>query len=191
MTPQFPHPFFLALWVWTVLNPLAGLAFQWQQPAKTGFSVAIQNLACVWIYCTEIEVSVQSNTRNVIDEAMISWQVHLKFRTYNPGKITKYGVLVRMVCEAVWGYICNMEIYSTEGKKLEDTVLSLVDRNLGQNHRIRQDNFYNSVRLAQTLLGRNVRVCGTMRANKGIPRDLEGEASTWKKSSQHSGEKMT
>ena len=50
-------------------------------------------------------------------------QNSLKFRTYNPGKITKYGELVRMVCEAVTGYICNMEIYSAEGKKLENTVL--------------------------------------------------------------------
>jgi len=72
------------------------------------------------------------------------------------------------VCEAVSGYICNMEIYSAEGKKLEDTVLSLFDRNLGQNHHIYQDNFYKSVRLAQTLLDRNIRVCGTMRANRGI-----------------------
>jgi len=38
-----------------------------------------------------------------------------------------------MVCEAVSGYISNMKIYSAEGKKLEDTVLSLLDRNLGQN----------------------------------------------------------
>ena len=74
-----------------------------------------------------------------------------------------------------------MEIYSAEGKKLEDTVLSLLDRNLGQNHHIYQDNFYNSVRLAQTLLDRNVRVCGTMRANRGIPRDLEGEGKHLKK----------
>jgi len=44
------------------------------------------------------------------DEAMISWRGRLKFRTYNPGKITKYAVLVRMVCEAVLGYICNTEI---------------------------------------------------------------------------------
>jgi len=35
-----------------------------------------------------------------------------------------------MVCEVVWGYICNMEIYWAEGKKLQDTVLSLLDRNL-------------------------------------------------------------
>jgi len=33
------------------------------------------------------------------------------------------------------------------------------------------------VRLAQTLLDRNVRVCGTMRADRGIPHDLEGEVS--------------
>ena len=37
-----------------------------------------------------------------------------------------------MVCEAASDYICNMEIYIAEGKKLEeDTLLSLVDRNLG------------------------------------------------------------
>ena len=78
-----------------------------------------------------------------------------------------------MVCEAVSGYICNMEIYSAEEKKLENTVLSLLDRNLGLNHHVYKDNYYNSVRLAQTLLERNVRVCGTMRANRGIPRDLE------------------
>ena len=32
-----------------------------------------------------------------------------------------------MVCEAVSGYICNMEIYAAEGKKLQDTVLSLLE----------------------------------------------------------------
>ena len=63
-----------------------------------------------------------------LDEAMIPWQGCLKFRIYNPGKITKCGVLVRMMCEAVLGYVCNMEICSAEGKKLEDTVLSLLDR---------------------------------------------------------------
>jgi len=37
------------------------------------------------------------------------------------------------------------------------------------------------VRLAQTLLDRNVKVCSTMRANTGIPRDLEGEGKCLKK----------
>ena len=82
-----------------------------------------------------------------------------------------------MVCEAVSGYICNMEIYTAEGKKLQDTMLSLLDRNLDNNHHLYQDNFYNSVKLAETLLDRNIRVCGTMRANRGIPRDLEGKGT--------------
>jgi len=116
-----------------------------------------------------------------LDEAMIPWRGRLKLRTYNPGKITKYGVMVRIVCEAVSGYICNMEIYSAERKKLENTVLSLLDRNLCLNHHVYQDNYYNSVRLAQTLLERNVRVCGTMRANRCIPRDLEEDGKQLKK----------
>jgi hypothetical protein len=71
------------------------------------------------------------------------------------------------------------------------TVLSLLDRNLGQNHHIYQDSFYNSVRLAHTLLDRNVRVCSTEGANRGIPTDLEGEGKHLKKGSQHSGGKVT
>jgi len=58
-----------------------------------------------------------------------------------------------------------MEMYAAEGKKLEDTFLSLLDRSLGYNQHICQRNFYNSVKLAETLLDREVRVCGTLRAN--------------------------
>jgi hypothetical protein len=52
--------------------------------------------------------------------------------------------VARIVCEAVSGYICKMGIYWAEGKKLEDTMLSLLDRNLGQNRHIYPDNFYKS-----------------------------------------------
>ena len=87
-----------------------------------------------------------------------------------------------MVCEVVSGYICNIEkIYSAEVKKLEHTVLSPLDRNVGQNHHIYQDSFYNTERLAQILLDRNMRVCYTLRANRGISRDLEGEGKRLKK----------
>jgi len=37
------------------------------------------------------------------------------------------------------------------------------------------------VKLAETLLDRNVRVCSTMTANRGIPRDLEGEGKSLKR----------
>ena len=86
-----------------------------------------------------------------------------------------------------------MEIYSAEGKKLENTVLSLLDRNLGLNHHVYQDNYYNSVRLTQTLLQRNVRVCGTMRANRVIPRDLEEDGKQlkeWQSAFRRKGDVM-
>jgi hypothetical protein len=72
-------------------------------------------------------------------------------------------------------------MYAAVGKKLEDTVLSLLGRNLGQNHHIYLDNFYDSVQVAGNIARQKMRVCGTMRANRGIPRDLEWEASQMKK----------
>jgi hypothetical protein len=53
-----------------------------------------------------------------LDEATIPWRGLLKFGMYNSGKITKYGVLVRMVYEAVSGNICEMKIYATKGHNL-------------------------------------------------------------------------
>jgi hypothetical protein len=64
------------------------------------------------------------NEKLSLDKAMISWHGRMKFRTYNPGKIIKYGELVRMVCEAVSSYIRNIELYSAEGKKLDDSVIT-------------------------------------------------------------------
>jgi hypothetical protein len=60
---------------------------------------------------------------------------------------------------------------------------TLLDRNLGQNQHICH-NFDNSVRLAQTLIDRNVRVCDTTRANRGIPLATEGEGKHLKKKGQ-------
>jgi hypothetical protein len=82
--------------------------------------------------------SSQFKTKELsLDEALIPWQGHLKFRSCNPGKI-KYRVLVSMVCEAVLNCICKITVYTAEGQNLEDTILSLLDRNLVQNHHIYQ-----------------------------------------------------
>ena len=40
-----------------------------------------------------------------LDEGMLGWQGRLRFRVYNPSKISKYGILVRMVCESSTGYV--------------------------------------------------------------------------------------
>jgi hypothetical protein len=44
-------------------------------------------------------------------------------QTYNPRKLTRYGLLVRVVTESTSGYIGSLEIYSDEGKKLQETIV--------------------------------------------------------------------
>jgi hypothetical protein len=73
----------------------------------------------MYVYCVQKFGPVYSPKRELsLDGTMIPWWGHLKFKPYNPGKITKYGVLVRIVCEAVSGYICNREIYAAKGHTL-------------------------------------------------------------------------
>jgi hypothetical protein len=79
---------------------------------QTQDSVSLFKIWPMYEYFVRKFKSVYSPKQELsLDEAMIPWRGRLRFRTYNPGNITKYGVLVRMVCEAVLGYICNMEIY--------------------------------------------------------------------------------
>jgi len=61
---------------------------------------------------------------------MTIWWGRLEFRRLKPWKVTKYEILVRMVCVTVLDYthICNMKIHAAKWKKLQDTVLSLSDR---------------------------------------------------------------
>jgi len=80
---------------------------------------------------------------------MTPWWGHLKFRMCSSGKI-KYGVLLRIVCGVVSGYFSKMKIHTAKGLKLEDKILSVLDRNLSQNHHICQA----SVRSAEILLDR-------------------------------------
>ncbi|KAL6420058.1 hypothetical protein ACFW04_011915 [Cataglyphis niger] len=107
-----------------------------------------------------------------LDEAMVPFRGRISFRTYNPAKIMKYGILIRMLCESESGYICNFEIYSGQGKKLQETILSILEPYLDCWHHIYQDNYYNSVSTAELLFRRKTLVCGTIRENRGLPKVL-------------------
>ena len=85
----------------------------------------------VYEYCLQKFRSVYSPKKEMsLDEAMTLWWGRLKFRRHKPWKVTKYEVLVRMVCVTVLDYtrIYSMEIYAAKWKKLQDTVLSLSER---------------------------------------------------------------
>jgi len=57
-------------------------------------------MVLVWTLSAEIQVSLQPKEL-FLDGATVPWCGHLQFRTCSSGKITKYEVLVRMVCEAI------------------------------------------------------------------------------------------
>ena len=123
-TPIFPHTMsrnhFESIWhAWHFSDNR-------QQTQDSGWLFKIWP---VYEYFVQKYRSVYSPKQELsLDEAMIPWWGRMKFRICSPGKITKCGVLVTMMCEAVLGYICNVEIYSAEGTMLEDTVFSLLDR---------------------------------------------------------------
>ncbi|KAI4475939.1 hypothetical protein M0802_014972 [Mischocyttarus mexicanus] len=106
------------------------------------------------------------------DKAMIPFRGLISYKTYNPAKITKYGILIRMLCESESGYICNFEIYSGQGKKLQETILSILESYLGCWHHRYQDYYYNSVSTAELLFRKKTLVCGTIRENRGLPKVL-------------------
>lgn len=135
----------------------------------------------VYKYLTEKFKTVYTPHQNLsLDEAMIAWRGKLKFKTYNPRKLTKYGILVRVLSESQTGYICNMEIYCGQGKKLQDTVTTILTPYFGYWHHLYMDNYYNTLNIAEFLLQNKMRICGTIRANR-LPRCLKTKSLNLKK----------
>jgi hypothetical protein len=112
---------------------------------------------------------------------LIPWRGRLHMRTYNPGKLTKYGLLVCVVTESTSCCIANLEMYSAEGRKLKEPILSILEPYLHQNYHVYQDNYYNGVEIAEHLLSIQVRVCGTIRVNRSLPPDLKKYSKSLKR----------
>jgi hypothetical protein len=73
-----------------------------------------------------------------LDEGMLGWQGRLHFHVSNPGKITKYGILVRLVCESMSGCICNMQIYDGKCGPVTETVSLLLEPYEGKGYHLYQ-----------------------------------------------------
>lgn len=132
---------------------------------------------CQLVYKTNQEIS--------LDEGIIPWRGKLKFRTYKQAKIIKYGLLVRVICETITGYIGNIEIYGGKGRRLKETISSLLEPYLDQWYHVYQDNYYNSIKIAENLLKNKVRNRGSKGEskvrNRGLPSNLKSEELKLKK----------
>jgi hypothetical protein len=86
-----------------------------------------------------------------------------RFRAYIFGKLAKYGILVSMVCEDTTAYIGNMELYTAEGKTLEETILPDLESYLNLWYHVYRDNYYNNVEITEKLILRKT----SLRDNQG------------------------
>jgi len=116
-----------------------------------------------------------------LDEGMLGWRGHLRFRLHNSGKITKYGILVQVVCESSTGYICNLQICNGKYGPLTEMVGFLLEPYEGKGCHLYQDNCYNRVHQTNELLQKLIRVCGTIGVNHGLPKDMIEGAKKLKK----------
>jgi len=103
-----------------------------------------------YLFSTEIQVNLQPKELS-LDTATNPWLGHLKFEHTIQGKKTKYGVLVKMVCEAVAsGHICQMKIYAAEGQKMENSIITFKQKLRPESLPVSR-HFHNRVRLAEIL----------------------------------------
>ncbi|XP_065370768.1 piggyBac transposable element-derived protein 4-like [Calliphora vicina] len=106
-----------------------------------------------------------------LDESLMLFKGRLSFKQYNKGTRAKYGIKFYELTSND-GFILNAEIYA--GKVIEDTigsktktvVLKLMDSFLNRGHHLFMDNYYNSVKLSQTLLHYKTHTTGTLRFNR-------------------------
>ncbi|XP_055386165.1 piggyBac transposable element-derived protein 4 [Condylostylus longicornis] len=140
-------------------------------PSNSNRLIKIQYI--IDYFCRKFMEIYTPNQNLSLDEGMIPWRGRLKFRVYNPMKIVKYGILNRMLCESKTGYICNFKLYSGESNNLRNTITEVLAPYLNKWHNIYADNFYNSVDLANHLYSLKTRICGTIRANRGLPAVLK------------------
>lgn len=83
-----------------------------------------------------------------------------------------------MACEAISEYICNLEIYCGQGKKLIETIQLVMSPYVNKWHHLYMDNYYNSVTVSEKRLEHKIRTCGTIRINRIFPNSLKNKKKT-------------
>lgn len=114
-----------------------------------------------------------------LDESMVLFRGRLVFRQYIKNKRHKYGIKLYMLTES-GGLVHRIMIYSGQGQDTsndfthtEYVVVKLMEGLTDCGRSLYMDNYYNSVKLAHTLLVKGTYCTGTLRANrKGNPKEI-------------------
>ena len=96
-----------------------------------------------------------------IDEMLVKFQGNARFRVYMKDKPGKYGLLFRVITDAVYHYVLNVSPYTgrpqsqqseqQEAGQIKQTVKSLVEPWRGSGRNISCDRLYTDIDLAEEL----------------------------------------
>ena len=107
-----------------------------------------------------------------IDEQLITFHGHCRFRMFIPSKPGKYGLKLWMMADAETFYCADAQLYAGrvgnqadvgQGKRV---VLDLSQSISGTGRNITTDNFFTSYKLATELMTRRLSLVGTVRSNR-------------------------
>jgi hypothetical protein len=115
-----------------------------------------------------------------VDEQLVTFRGRCAFKVYIPSKPGRYGVKQWALTDSSNSYCSNLQPYIgkvgnlAEKKQGERVVLELTDHLTGTGRHITGDNFFSSIDLVRSLLGRRLTYSGTLRKNKPqIPTELQ------------------
>jgi hypothetical protein len=85
-----------------------------------------------------------------------------RIRNKRPGKIKRYEMVVTVLCDAKTWHVSNIEKYTAQRKKWDETAMLVLENNSAVHHHVYQDNFYKSLMLSENLL-QHVCACACVR----------------------------
>ena len=107
-----------------------------------------------------------------MDEQLVVFRSHCPFRVYIPSKPGKYGLKVWACCDSDTAYITNFELYTGmigrghEVGQASRVVLQMTEHLSGSGRGCTINNFFTSFDLAQSMLNRQLTLCGTEKKNR-------------------------
>ncbi|KAF7685412.1 PiggyBac transposable element-derived protein 4 [Cucumispora dikerogammari] len=86
-----------------------------------------------------------------------------------------------LLADSKTSYIMNIKLYTGKYSSIKDTVSDLLSNHTGKNHTLYMDNYYNSIALCEELRVKQIYCCGTMRMQRGEPKDYSKERKLMRK----------
>lgn len=105
---------------------------------------------------------------------MVKFKGRLKFRQYIQNKPVKFGIKCFLLCNSITGYCYDIIVYTgkntvkkRQGFNMTETiVLEMIEPYLNSYRVLYVDNFYNTIKLSNTLLTAKTGLVGTLRKNR-------------------------